>query len=52
MEKLADAQFSVLELIQRRWSPRALADKTVDSADLRSFLEAARWAPSNSNEQP
>ncbi len=35
-----------------RWSPRAFADKPVSTSLLRSLFEAARWAPSSSNEQP
>jgi nitroreductase len=40
------------ELVRNRWSPRAFADKPVAPEVLRSLLEAARWAPSSSNEQP
>ncbi len=52
MEKPADTQYPVHELIRRRWSPRAFSAKGVEPAVLRSLLEAARWAPSSSNEQP
>lgn len=52
MEKLADNQHPIHELIQRRWSPRAFADRAVDNETLCSLLEAARWAPSSYNEQP
>lgn len=40
------------DLLQKRWSPRAFADKPVEEAKLRSLFEAARWAPSSYNEQP
>jgi nitroreductase len=40
------------ELIRRRWSPRAFADRPVDPATIRSLFEAARWAPSAGNGQP
>ena len=40
------------ELIAKRWSPYALADRPVSDADLRSIFEAARWAASSYNEQP
>src|ERR1700687_5041091 len=40
------------ELVRNRWSPRAFADKSVPAEVLRSLFEAARWAPSSSNEQP
>ena len=51
-EKIAQTQYSVHELISRRWSPRAFADGLVPEDDLRRVLEAARWAPSSFNEQP
>jgi len=39
-------------LIAERWSPRAFSDKPVAPDVLASLFEAARWAPSSSNEQP
>lgn len=52
MENPAPTSLSIHELLRRRWSPRAFADRTVSTADLCGVLEAARWAPSSSNEQP
>jgi nitroreductase len=52
MQKPAPTEFPVHDLIRDRWSPRAFADKTVPPEVLRSLFEAARWAPSSSNEQP
>lgn len=52
MEKPADAQYQIHDLIKRRWSPRAFSDRPVEPGTLRSLLEAARWAPSSNNEQP
>ena len=52
MEKPAETQYPIHELLQRRWSPRAFSDHPVSREDLRSLLEAARWAPSSNNEQP
>jgi nitroreductase len=52
MHKPAPSDFPVHELIRERWSPRAFADKPVPKEVLRSIFEAARWAPSSSNEQP
>jgi len=52
MEKPAENQYPIHELIRRRWSPRAMSDKPVDAATLRSLFEAARWAPSSYNDQP
>ena len=52
MQKPAPTQHHVHELIQQRWSPRAFSEKPVPAEVLRSLFEAARWAPSSSNEQP
>ncbi len=52
MEKLAETQYPIHELLRRRWSPRAFSDRRVEPETLRSLLEAARWAPSSNNEQP
>jgi nitroreductase len=52
MEKPTDARYPIHDLIRRRWSPRAFADRPVEPEKLRSLLEAARWAPSSFNEQP
>jgi nitroreductase len=40
------------DLLARRWSPYAFADRPVSEEDLRSLFEAARWAASSYNEQP
>ncbi len=52
MEKLAETDYPILELLKRRWSPRAFSDQMVEPEKLRSLFEAARWAPSSFNEQP
>ena len=52
MTKHARNDYSIHDLLKRRWSPRAFADRPVGTAMLRSLLEAARWAPSSYNEQP
>src|SRR5258706_12520574 len=52
MRKPAPTQHQVHELIQQRWSPRAFSPQPVPPEVLRSLFEAARWAPSSSNEQP
>ena len=42
----------ILPVLAQRWSPRAfLPDRPAESVINRLF-EAARWAPSSSNEQP
>ena len=51
--KLARTDHDVLDLIRRRWSPRAYDPvRDIPRADLLRIFEAARWAPSSFNEQP
>ena len=51
--KIAKADHEILDVIRRRWSPRAFdGSRDVSSDDLRRLFEAARWAPSSMNEQP
>jgi len=50
MEKPAQAQYPIHDLLQKRWSPRAFSAQPVESDKLRSLFEAARWAPSSFNE--
>lgn len=52
MEKPADAQHPIHDLLKRRWSPRAFSDQPIEAETLRRLFEAARWAPSSNNEQP
>jgi nitroreductase len=52
MDRRADTRYPIHELLQRRWSPRAFAERPVEPEKLHSLLEAARWAPSTGNEQP
>lgn len=40
------------ELFVNRWSPRAFDRSEMPEADLKTILEAARWAPSAFNIQP
>jgi nitroreductase len=52
MQNPASTEVPLSDVIRERWSPRAFADQPVSPDVLRSILEAARWAPSSSNEQP
>lgn len=52
MKNPAPSEYPVHDLIRDRWSPRAFSDKAIAPADLCGLFEAARWAPSSSNEQP
>jgi|HubBroStandDraft_6_1064221.scaffolds.fasta_scaffold583054_2 nitroreductase len=50
--KQAALDHPIHELLAKRWSPCAFADRPVPVEDLRSLFEAARWAASSYNEQP
>lgn len=50
--KHATPDHPIHDMIARRWSPYAFADRPVSEADLRALFEAARWAASSYNEQP
>lgn len=50
--KHGPAETGVNDLILKRWSPRAFADKPVSKDDLRKIFTAASWAASSGNEQP
>ncbi len=50
--KQATPDHPIHDLIARRWSPYAFADRPASEEDLRSLFEAARWAASSYNEQP
>lgn len=51
--KPARTDAPIEDLIAARWSPRAFdSTREVEPEKLSSLFEAARWAPSSSNEQP
>ena len=50
--KQASPDHPIQELLGKRWSPYAFAEREVSEDDLRSLFEAARWAASSYNEQP
>ena len=52
MSKQATPDHPIHDLVAGRWSPYAFADRPVATDDIRSILEAARWAASSYNEQP
>lgn len=41
-----------MDLFNKRWSPRAFANKLIEPEKIDALFEAARWAPSSMNEQP
>ena len=52
MSKQANTKYNLNPLLQNRWSPRAFEDRPVEEEKLYSMLEASRWSPSASNNQP
>ena len=52
VENLANVDYPIDELLQRRRSTVAFSSEPVEQEKLLSILEAARWAPSSYNEQP
>ena len=49
----APAEHAIDPLLGSRWSPRAIdPERPVPTSTLLRLMEAARWAPSSSNEQP
>ncbi|MDJ0732387.1 MAG: nitroreductase family protein [Crocosphaera sp.] len=52
MEKPANNQYPIHELIKQRWSPLAFNTRPIEPEKIASLLEAARWAASCFNEQP
>ena len=52
MDKPAEGQYPIHDLLRQRWSPRAFDNRPVEPEKLRSLFEAARWAPSSNNGHP
>jgi nitroreductase len=46
------SDYPVLPLLLDRWSPRAFDASELQDMELRTLIEAARWAPSAFNNQP
>jgi nitroreductase len=44
--------YKINPLILNRWSPRSMTGEELSDDDMMSLFEAARWAPSSSNNQP
>lgn len=52
MQKLAETEHQIHNLLKERWSPRAFSSQSVETDKLLSLFEAARWSPSGGNSQP
>ena len=51
MKKTAPAKYAIHPLLAERWSPRAYSSKEIPVEKIQRLFEAARWAPSSSNDQ-
>jgi len=52
MQKSAQVEHELLDVIHKRRSKRAYLNKPIEQNTIDSLFEAARWAPSSNNEQP
>ncbi len=52
MNKPAQTDYPIHELLSTRWSPRAFGSRPIEPDKIHRMFEAARWAPSSYNEQP
>jgi len=52
MHKEAISPYAILDLIKKRWSPRAFSDKKVATESIQRIIAAAGWSASSYNEQP
>ena len=50
--KIAAADERTLDLIRRRWSPRAFSDRAISTDELIPIFDAARWSASCFGEEP
>ncbi|MBE0662158.1 MAG: nitroreductase family protein [Bacteroidales bacterium] len=51
MKKPAPVQYQIHTLLTHRWSPRAFSSRKIPVDKIKRLFEAARWAPSSSNDQ-
>jgi nitroreductase len=49
--KPAPTDLPIINEIRQRWSPRAFSEMPVEQQKIDTLFEAARWAPSNGNNQ-
>lgn len=52
MNKPAVTEFTIDNLLKKRWSPRSFKPTSLTEDEIGSIMEAARWAASASNVQP
>lgn len=51
-EKQTPTEYKIHALIKQRWSPRAFANTPITETEIKTLLEAGRWAASCNNLQP
>jgi nitroreductase len=51
MKKPAPVKYQIHPLLAARWSPRAFSSRKIPVGKIQRLFEAARWAPSSSNDQ-
>jgi nitroreductase len=49
---MRNSLYEINPLILNRWSPRSMTGEELCEVDIMTLFEAARWAPSSSNNQP
>ena len=52
IEKVTPTEYDIHPLIKNRWSPRSFSEKPISEKEVKTLLEAGRWAPSSNNLQP
>ncbi|HZH70354.1 MAG TPA: nitroreductase family protein [Flavobacteriaceae bacterium] len=52
INKITKTEYPILDSIKNRWSPRSFSDTPISEKQVKTLLEAGRWAPSGSNIQP
>lgn len=52
MNRQVSPDYTILESIHTRWSPRIFDSKPITEEQVKMLLEAGRWAPSSGNLQP
>lgn len=50
--KITKTEYPILDSIKNRWSPRSFSNTPIKEEQVKTLLEAGRWAPSASNIQP
>ena len=50
--KSTPTEYTIEESIKNRWSPRTFSKTPINEEEVKTLLEAGRWAPSTSNIQP